>query len=195
MINARLLPTSLPPDLSIKNYRAIIEGGRNQIAQQQNRSRGKALTYARHIRAKGFNKGYQEGLEAARAECLQAMRAMRECYEQALDAARQDALAIARNLAEKIVDTTLLGHPEALLAWIQQSTAILKRGRNLNLSYHPRYEAMLHQIAPHLPSGITISSDPNLSDSDFVLQSDSGGVEFSWRTALNDSVVNLHGAA
>lgn len=188
MLRARLLPTQIAPDVTVQTFKDTVTLGRQVLSEERRRSRQKAHRYARHIRERGFTKGYQEGLAAAQAECTAALRALRSCYEDALTAARNDTHALATSLAERIIDSTLLERPEVLLAWIQESLQLLKRSRNLQISFQPRYSGVMQQIAAHLPQGITAQVDPALTDADFAINGDSGGVEFSWRNALSDHV-------
>jgi flagellar biosynthesis/type III secretory pathway protein FliH len=186
MIRARLVPTQLSPDIPVQTFRHTVSLGRQVICEERKRSRAKACRYAKHVRARGFEKGYQEGLAAAQAECAAALQALRNCYEEAINAAKSDTQALATNLAERIIDTTLMARPEVLLAWIQESLQILKRARSLHLAFQPRYQGIMEQVSEHLPDGVTIQADPSLTEADFILSSESGGVEFSWRDILRE---------
>jgi flagellar biosynthesis/type III secretory pathway protein FliH len=186
MIRARLIPNQLSPDIPVQAFKHTITLGRQVICEERKRSRAKAYRYAKHIRARSFAKGYNEGLAAAQAECTAALQALRNCYEQAINAAKSDTHALATNLAERIIDSTLLMRPEALLAWIHESLQILKRARSLHLLFQPRYGDIMQQVSKHLPDGITIEADPSLTDVDFILSSENGGVEFSWRDILHE---------
>lgn len=188
MLRARLLPTQIAPDVTVQTFKDTVTLGRQVLSEERRRSRQKAHRYARHIRERSFSKGYQDGLAAAQAECTAALRALRSCYEDALTAASNDAHVLACSLAERIIDSTLLERPEVLLAWIQESLRLLKRSRNLHISFQPRYSGVMQQIAEHLPEGITAQVDPKLIDADFAIAGDSGGVEFSWKNALSDHV-------
>jgi len=186
MLQARLIPTQLAPDVTVQTFKRTIQIGRKVLCDERKRSRQKACRYAKHIRERGFAKGYQEGLAAAKAECEATLRALRNCYEDAINAAKSDTHALATSLAERIIDTSLLERPEVLLAWIQEALQLLRRSRNLHLSYQPRYASVMQQVLNHLPQNITASADPCLLEADFTINSDSGGIEFSWRNALQD---------
>ena len=186
MLRARLVPTQIAPDVPVQTFKDTVGLGRQVLAKERQRSRQKAHRYARHIRERGYSKGYQEGLAAAQAECAAALRAIRSCYEDALTAAKHDTHALATTLAERIIDSTLLERPEVLLAWIQEALQLLKRSRNLHISFQPQYCGVMQQIAEHLPQGITAHVDPALTDADFAINGDSGGIEFSWRNAISD---------
>lgn len=188
MLRARLLPTRIAPDVTVRTFKDTVRLGRQVLSEERRRSRQKAHRYAKHVRQRGFSKGYQEGLAAAQSECAAALHALRSCYEDALIAARDDTHALATSLATRIIDSTLLERPEVLLAWIQESLQLLKRSRNLTISFRPRYFDVMQQIAAHIPQGITAQVDPTLTDADFAINGDSGGIEFSWRNALSDGL-------
>jgi flagellar biosynthesis/type III secretory pathway protein FliH len=175
---------NLAPEIPVQTFRDTIKLGRGIISDERRRSRLKALRYAKKIRSRGFNRGYQAGLAAAQGECLVMLQALRGCYEDAVVAAKSDTIALATALAERIVDTTLLERPEVLLAWIEEGLGVLKRSRSLHLSFQPRYQALIEHIQMRLPDTITAEADASLSDSDFVIRSEIGGVEFSWRSVL-----------
>jgi hypothetical protein len=66
---------------------------------------------------------------------------IKRVYDTTVDTARLDVLETSRNLAQHIVDTALMEHPDILMRWIQQALTVLKRSRTLTLRYHPRLEA------------------------------------------------------
>jgi flagellar biosynthesis/type III secretory pathway protein FliH len=186
MLRARLNPTQLAPDISVQTFKQTVSLGRAVLSEERKKSRQKACRYAKHIRSRGYSKGYHDGLAAAQEECAAALRALRSCYEDALTAAKHDAHALATALAERIIDSTLLERPEVLLAWIQESLQMLKRSRALHLSFQLRYAGVMQQVMPHLPEGITAQADASLTEADFIMSGESGGVEFSWRNILHD---------
>jgi flagellar biosynthesis/type III secretory pathway protein FliH len=165
----------------------MIAHGRQVIAQERLKSRNKALGYARHIRERGYQDGYAAGLQAAHDTCQAAMDALKARYDDALSAAKADLQQLAQNLAEHLVDKALLEKPEALARWINDSIALLKRSRTLKLTYHPRYESIMQHVAERIPQGIAAHPDPTLESADFVLEADSGGVEFAWKKVIQDA--------
>jgi flagellar biosynthesis/type III secretory pathway protein FliH len=190
MIRARLLPTSLQPEISLETYRNLIAQGRQVIAQDRTKSRRKALQYAHHIRERGYKNGYEAGLQAAHDDCQAALHALRARYEDALLAARADALALAQSLAEQLVDRAFLETPEALARWINDSIALVKRSRTLKLTYNPRFEPIMQRILERIPQGVTASPDPTLQELDFVLEGEMGGVEFAWKDIMKHAALN-----
>jgi hypothetical protein len=185
--NRANLATNWASDIPVQTFRDTIRLGRQVISDERRRSRQKALRYAKKIRSRSFNSGYQAGLVAAQGECLVMLQALRGCYEEAVVTARGDTLALATALATRIIDTTLLERPEVLLAWIEEGLGVLKRARSLHLVFQPRYEVVMRTIAARLPNTITTQADPSLTDADFAIRSEIGGVEFSWRSALGHS--------
>jgi flagellar biosynthesis/type III secretory pathway protein FliH len=187
MIQARLLPTSLQPETSLESYRNLIAQGRQAIAQERLKSRTKALGYARHIRERGYQDGYAAGLKAAHDRCQAAIDALKARYDDALSAAKADVQQLAQTVAEHLVDKALLEKPEALARWVNESIALLKRSRTLKLGYNPRYESIMERVTERLPQGIVAYPDPTLESADFVLEADTGGVEFAWKKVIEDA--------
>jgi flagellar biosynthesis/type III secretory pathway protein FliH len=187
MIQARLLPTSLQPEVPLETYRTLVAQGRQAVAQERLKSRGKALEYARHIRERGYNDGYAAGLKAAQEQCQAAIQALKARYDDALDAAKSDSQQIAQGIAEQIIDKTLLEKPAALAKWINEAVALVKRARTFKLGYNPRYEPIIQRVVDGIPKEITVYPDPSLSEKDFILEADTGGVEFAWRQILATS--------
>ena len=179
---------NLNPDIPLTTFKETVRLGRQVISDERKRSRRKALRYAKAIRSRSFNKGYQAGLLAARNECAQTVGALRGCYQEALLTAKGDTLALATALAERIIDSTLIEKPETLLVWIEEGLSVLSRARDIHLAFNPRYEGVMRHLEQHLPETIRIHADPSLSDADFIIRSELGGIEFSWRNALNGSI-------
>lgn len=185
MIKARLVSTPLKQDLGIGAYRQVLREGRKAIAASRQASRAKALRYAAFIRARGFTRGYQEGLAAGKAECSAAIEGLRSCYHKALDSAHNDIQQIARELASQIIDTAIIEKPEIFALWIKQATTALKRSKALHLTLNPRYETLLGYVTTQLPEGTTTSLDPAIGSIDFKLDGELGGVEFAWRDVVS----------
>jgi flagellar biosynthesis/type III secretory pathway protein FliH len=184
MIKARLVPTLPRQDLAVGAYREIIQEGRKALAASRHASRTKALRYAKHIRSRGFSKGYKDGLATGSAECKAAVEELRHYYQRALDSAQEDIYALARELATQIVDTTLAERPEIFTAWILQALTALKHSRSLHLRFNPRYQKLLECITAQLPEGISACLDPAIGSIDFRLEGEIGGVEFAWRDLI-----------
>jgi flagellar biosynthesis/type III secretory pathway protein FliH len=129
-------------------------------------------------------KAYQEGLSAAQNEIAAATAGIRTQYEDALAAAASDAKAAATAVAAQVIPAALATDPAILSHWIDQALSLLRRSRTLQLTYHPKYGEIMQRIAQTLPTGISISADATLTDRDFILVGDTGGVDFSWQDAL-----------
>lgn len=187
-IRTRIVPPTLQSDTSVQAFRHTIKLGRKMIGEERTKSRQKARRYAQYMRTRSFQKGYEEGLQAAQEQCKAALHALRSCYEDAIHAATSDTQAMATALAERIIGSTLLEHPEVLVAWVHEALQLLKRSKTLHISFHPQYNNIMQQVLAELPEGITAHSDPSLTDSDFFIQADSGGVEFTWRNIITESI-------
>lgn len=185
MIKARLLPASLTQDVVIDTYRQVVREGRSAVAASRRASRSKALRYVKHLRSRGFTKGYLDGLSAARSDIQAAMEDLRNCYHDALSNAQQDIQSLAQQLATQVVDASIVEQPEIFAVWVQKAIAALKRSRTLHLSLNPRYKGVLCTIATHLPEGVSIALDPTAASIDFRLEGDMGGIEFSWREVIS----------
>jgi flagellar biosynthesis/type III secretory pathway protein FliH len=186
-LNAPTLKAAqLTYDVAIRNYKRIISTGRGALAKERYNSRRKALNYAKLTRKRSFSAGYKAGFEAAKSETTSAICHLRSCYEDAIKIAHRDTYNLALEIATKIIDTTLVREPAAILNWIQQALQILKNSRNLELSCHPRYSNLLTALQDLLPPGIKASINPDLKCCDFILlDSESlGGIEFSWQDVL-----------
>ena len=184
MKKVKLHSSGLSPEFGLEAYRAIIDSGRAQIASTSSKARSKSLAYARYIRKRGYDQGYQAGSLAAQKSAAAAIEAIRSSYDVALDLARNDAVKMAHDLAEQLVDRALLAHPDTILAWINTAFSYLKRSRKLRISYHPRYAEIMQIIARDIPDTIVISADSALADIDLVITGESGGIEINWRESL-----------
>jgi flagellar biosynthesis/type III secretory pathway protein FliH len=191
MIKARLVPAPLRQDLAIGAYREILQEGRKALSASRRASRAKTLRYAKHIRARGFSRGYQEGLKVSSSECKEAVEELRNCYQRVLDNAQQDLQVLAEQLASQIIDATIVVKPEIFAAWILEARNALKASKAFHLSLNPRYQNLLEHLATTLPEGIATRLDPTIGSLDFRLEGDVGGVEFAWRKALTGMAAEL----
>jgi flagellar biosynthesis/type III secretory pathway protein FliH len=189
MIKARLLPASLKQDVVVDAYRQVLREGRLAVANSRRASRLKALRYAKYLRSRGFTKGYQEGLSAARADTCAALDALRGCYNAALFNAQQDIQTLAQQLAIQFIDASIVERPEIFARWVQQAIATLKRSRSLHLGLNPRYDGILSSIVAHLPAGISVTLNPDADPIDFRLEGEFGGIEFAWREVITPSAL------
>ncbi len=180
-----MIPSHLTQELAVGAYRQALQDGRAAIASSRRMSRTKALRYARHIRARGFNTGYQEGLRRAQDDCSAAIEELCNCYHKALDGAQEDIQRLARELATQIIDSTLTERPETLALWVQRAVTALKNSKTLHLTLHTRYAGLLSSLSSHLPAGVSASLDPAIDTIDFKLEGESGGIEFAWRNAIS----------
>jgi flagellar biosynthesis/type III secretory pathway protein FliH len=184
MIRATLTPPRLPLHMTLDVLRALIKNGRRELAQERKSSRLKAQRYAEFVRRRERLKAYQEGLSAAQNEIAGAVAAIRMHYEGALEAASEDAKAAAAAVAAQVIPAALMTDPAILSHWIAQALSLLRRSRTLQLTYNPKYHEIMQRVIPTLPAGISVSPDVTLTDRDFTLTGDLGGVEFSWQDAL-----------
>lgn len=147
-------------------------------------SRSRALSYVRWAKSRGFEAGYRAGLSKAESDLLRVIDQLRTTYNTAADIAHRDLEQLHFRLAEHLIDTASLGEPRTLACWIERAISVLKRNRPLRLLFNPRYEKIIEHISPQLPSTLHVAPSLDLKKVDFRLESDIGGVEFSWQAAL-----------
>lgn len=179
MIRARIIPPRAPQELSLSVAKEHMAQARSLANSQKSRTRRLIQRYSTWARRASYQRGYEEGLAAARHDVSELLAEIKRVYDTTVDTARLDVLEASRNLAQHIVDTALMEHPDVLMGWIQRALTVLKRSRALTLRYHPRLEVTLKQLAPRLPEQIQLVSDATLTSIDLAVQGESGGVEFS----------------
>jgi flagellar biosynthesis/type III secretory pathway protein FliH len=135
--------------------------------------------YYTWARQASYQHGYEAGLAAARQDVSEILAEIKRAYDTTVETAHLDVLETSRGLAQQIVDTALMEHPDILMSWIHQALSVLKNSRTLVLRYHPRFEEMITKLAPKLPEQIHLTCDSTLTSIDLALHGDSGGVEFS----------------
>lgn len=179
MIRARIIPPRVPEDLSLSVARKHLAQAQSLGNSQKFHIRRVIQRYSTWARRTSYQRGYEAGLAAAHSEVSELLAHIKEVYDTTIDKAHVDVLETSRNLAQYIVDTALMEHPEVLMGWIQRALLVLKRSRTLTLRYHPRLEATLKELAPKLPEQIELVRDATLTSIDFAVHGESGGVEFS----------------
>lgn len=191
MIRARLIPPRAPRDLTLAVAKEQITRARSLAESRKSHTRRVIQRYSAWARHTSYQRGYEAGLEAARHDIAELLAEIKRAYDTAIDAARADILATSRDLAQQIVDTALMEHPDALMRWIEQALFILKRSRTLEIRYQPRLGEVFKRLSPRLPPQIQVVADTSLTSVDLVVQGESGGVEFS---RLISSSEELHRA-
>jgi flagellar biosynthesis/type III secretory pathway protein FliH len=179
MIRARILPPHVPQELTVTIAKHHMTQAQSLANSQKSHARRVIQRYSAWARRASCQRGYEDGLAAARHDVSELITEIKRVYDTTVDTARLDVLETSRNLAQHIVDTALMEHPDILMRWIQQALTVLKRSRTLTLRYHPRLEATLRQLAPKLPERIQLTCDATLTSIDLAVHGESGGVEFS----------------
>ena len=179
MIRARIIPPCVPEDLSLSVVRAQLAQARLLANSHKSHARRLIARYSAWARRASYQRGYEAGLAAAREDVAELLAEIKRVYEATIDTAHLDVLETSRKLAQQIVDTALIEHPDVLMGWIHQAFGVLKRSRTLTLRYHPRLEAPLKQLGPKLPEQVQLIRDASLTSIDLSVQGESGGVEFS----------------
>jgi flagellar biosynthesis/type III secretory pathway protein FliH len=186
MLKAKLIPPSLTVEVMVDAVRTTVEETKARAAASMASTRRKCAMYARATRRRAYTAGYRAGLAAATEECTAAIRAITSTYEKAAQLARDDAALLAKELAARIIGHTLRADSEMLRAWIEDATRPLGGSRPLTLSYTPHYAKLIAHLKGHLPANITTVRATELGEVDFLISGETGGVECSWRRALEE---------
>lgn len=179
MIRARIIPPRAPQDFTLVVAKEHMARAESLAEARKTHTRRVIQRYSAWARHASYQRGYEAGLEAARRDVAALTAEIKDAYDTALDTAHADIIATSRDLAQHIVDTALMEHPDALMRWIEEALTILKRSRTLQLRYHPCHEEALKRLIPRLPSQIHVVADTSLTSVDLVVHGESGGVEFS----------------
>jgi len=179
MIKTRLLPPRVSPELSLATTRRLLAQAHSLAESQRAQTQRVIRSYTTWARRAGYQQGYEAGLAAAKNEVSELLGDIKRAYDTTIDTARADIVTTSRDLAQHIVDTALMEHPDALLRWIEQALVVLKRSRTIEIRYHPRLNETLRRLSPQLPEQIQLTGDDTLPSVDLVVLGDSGGVEFS----------------
>jgi flagellar biosynthesis/type III secretory pathway protein FliH len=174
-----MIPPRVPEDFRLSVARKHIAQAQSLANSQKSHIRRVIQRYSAWARRTSYQHGYKAGLAAAHRDVSELLAQIKRVYDTTIDTAGLDVLETSRNLAQHIVDTALMEHPDVLMSWIQQALGVLKRSRTLTLRYHPRLEGSLKQLAPKLPEQIQLICDETLTSIDLAVQGESGGVEFS----------------
>jgi flagellar biosynthesis/type III secretory pathway protein FliH len=185
-MKAQLIGAPLRSDLTLEVLQNIQQAHRMRLVKQQQASRKKMLRYARWARARGFSKGYIEGASKHSEDVLQAIAGIKRCYHEALEVASQDTQVVARKLVTRVIEDISVNDSQHLEKWISHALLFLKKNRPLTLYYNPRYQDVIQNVRSNLPSSITVQVAPDLDHTDFYLEEDNGGIEFSWREIIED---------
>jgi len=179
MIRARIIPTRAPQDLTLSVVQEHLARATSEASSQKFHARRVIQRYSTWARQASYQRGYEAGLAAARHDVSELLTEIKRAYDTTLDTAHLDVLETSRSLAQHIVDSALMEHPEILMGWINQALAVLKSSRTLTLRYHPRLEETIKKLTPKLPEQIHLACDSTLTSIDLAVHGDSGGVEFS----------------
>lgn len=192
-MKAQLISAPLRSDLTLEVLQNIQQADRKRLVQQQQDSRKKMLRYARWARARGFSQGYIEGAEKYSEDVLHAIASIKSCYNEAIEIAVQDTQMVARKMVSRVIEDISVNDSQHLEKWIDHALSFLTKNRPLTLYYNPRYQDVIKNVQSKLPSPITVQAAPDLDHTDFYLEEDHGGIEFSWREVIEDpsSTVDL----
>jgi hypothetical protein len=145
----------------------------------------KAKNYLHLARRRHKQRGYEEGKEDARREFSKWCSELPGLYQDVATIAQRDSQHLATLLAEQLLELHITQIPESLNLWLSRATEILASSRSLRLLYHHRLGPVFSKLAPCIPPHIVLLENPEQNSPDFILQGDSGAVEFAWRSALD----------
>ena len=184
MITATLYPPRPTPETSLETYRYVLKKARKEQAELLIRARKRGKSYARKARESGYREGLARGLQEGKEQFSEALRGLVTHYERAIDRATDDVMAVAHRVVEHVIASYVEEHPQQLRQWILQSLENLKHSRGLTLTYNARYQNLFAPFAEEFERILHTVSDPSLRDVDFILETDTGGITFSWREML-----------
>ncbi len=179
MVHARIIDSTAPSELCLSIIRGRLNLACRLAESHKTRMKQILARYSNWIRRISYQRGYEAGLAAGKEQAATLLHKIEYAYDTTIESAHSDILRTAHELAQHIVDTSLMQHPEVLLQWTNHALAILKRAKTTTLRYHPRIEPALLQVTSNLPQHVRIIPDPSLSSSDLTIECESGAVEFS----------------
>jgi flagellar biosynthesis/type III secretory pathway protein FliH len=186
-MKVKLIPSQLRSDLTFEVFRNIQKKHRVTLAQQQALARKRRLRYARWARAQGHAKGYEAGAVQARQDIEHVLHSLQECYQDTLRLATDDTQRLAQTLATRVVERLSNEDIRYIEKWITQGLSFLRSSRPITLYYHPRFDGIIQELSDICTRQISIVPDSQLEDKDFHLTDGIGGVEFNWRSIINES--------
>lgn len=187
MIRTKLLPPSAGHETAFELLQESLRLAHQQAKERVAITRQKCARHRRATRRRGYDEGYQAGLREATEEMREAISGIIDTYREAVELARSDISALSRAFAARVIEYNLREEPALAQSLINSAATLLGTSRALTLSHNPRYSELFASLATQLPSHITLRSDENLGDIDFILSGENGDVECSWRKALEEA--------
>ena len=186
-MKVKLIPSQLRSDLTFEVFRNIQKKHRATLAEQQALARKRRLQYALWARTQGHVKGYNAGAAQARQDIEHVLDNLQECYQDTLRLATDDTRRLAQTLATRVVERLSNDDISYIEKWITQGLSFLRSSRPITLYYHPRFERIIKELNDTCTQQISLVPDSQLNDKDFHLTDGIGGVEFNWRSIINES--------
>jgi hypothetical protein len=184
MKKAALIAPEHSADLSLEALIAARAEAITTTARRLSLAAEKAKKHARAFRCREEERGYEAGRLRANQDFHALCDELPRLYKEAATVAHRDAQTLAALLAEQILDLHITQIPESLLMWVTRASEILSSSRALTLLYHPRLTNTITQLKATIPGHITVRENSDPACPDFILNGDTGGVEFAWRSAL-----------
>jgi flagellar biosynthesis/type III secretory pathway protein FliH len=185
MIKAALRPASNAPLLAVGWCRAMIRRTRDSTAKIVKDARKSAAKSCRAVRARAYVDGYSEG----RKEAQKAFFTMTGQAQSLAEDWRRQCLAecteVAFTLAGEIIGAELRQRKETYKPWLRSALDILPSNDVLKLHYHPDQRSIVSDLVTDYRPSIDLIEDSSLPLGEISLRSTSGGVDFSWRHALD----------
>lgn len=191
--------TEAPLDSSLKEeaqaLRAeaehMVAEARLQVAEFLREAQQQAQAMEAEARERGFREGLEAAREAGRSLLadLEALRAAVQAErEQFLDGLEPEVVRLSLAVAEKIIRQEVDLHPEIVVGVARAAILQLKEARSARVSAHPSgVDALRRHLAESLPGGpseVSIHASPLVGPGGCVVDSDRGSVDARLETQM-----------
>lgn len=190
MRRAQLLPCSRSHTSIEEHCASLLLSTHGEIRRSYATLRKRYSALLRRARKGAFQRGYSAGLSAGRNRIEVALRDLGNAYTTVLDGAKDDCRLLAQALAAQIVGTSINERPEILLSWLDRAMTIMKHSQPRVLRYHPRLAAVIQSLHSLIPAQLELIPDSSLEQTDFRLESETGGVECQWREEISGTPIH-----
>lgn len=187
MVRATLHPrTSATPELSILAAQAARQQALIAALARAKKSRQRLLHRLRGARARAFEQGYQQGLQAAQHELQRIAEDVRAEYSSLCEAAYSDVKTVAVQACEYLMCHEA---PALLLPWLNRALALLKTASTITVRVKQRYVEATETHIQVEHAGVRIVAAPPSQAQDLVVSSDGGEISFAWQAAFEELLV------
>lgn len=184
MIKATLRPPTITAELLVDTHRRVTALARQEQSALLQKARKRGKIYSKKARELAARQGFAKGLEECRSQYADILDKIQNLYSVTVESAKRDVLAVAHRIVEETISSYLQEHPEQLATWVTESLERLKHARTITLKINPRYTSLLSPLLQRYQGTISTIEDPSLEEIDFSVETNIGGLSFSWRELL-----------